>query len=150
MTRAIKELEFLPFSFNEKLIRRESLMIPLMAWRTSAGFPSPAEDYIESRIDLNRELIRNPNSTFYARNTGDSMEGAGIYPNSLLVIDRAEDVKSGNVILARIENDFTVKRLSMQDGQILLMPENDNYQPIEINTEDFEIWGRVIYSINKL
>lgn len=146
----LKEIEFLPFSFPKVLVERELLHLPLMAWRTSAGFPSPAEDYIESRIDLNLELIRHPNSTFLARNCGDSMERVGIYPNSLLVIDRAEDVRPGNVVLARIESDFTVKRLSMNDGQILLLPENDNYQPIEINTEDFEIWGRVIYSINKL
>ncbi|HRH45741.1 MAG TPA: translesion error-prone DNA polymerase V autoproteolytic subunit [Pyrinomonadaceae bacterium] len=145
-----KEIEFFPFSFPKALAERELMHLPLMAWRTSAGFPSPAEDYIESRIDLNNELIRHPNSTFLARNRGDSMEGAGIYPNSLLVIDRAEDVRPGNVVLARIENDFTVKRFALNGGQILLLPENDNYQPIEINTEDFEIWGRVIYSINKL
>ena len=150
MTRAIKELEFLPFSFHEKLIRRESLMIPLMLWRTSAGFPSPAEDYIEARIDLNRELIRHPNSTFFARNGGESMQNVGIYPDTLLVIDRAENIVSGSVVVARLENEFTVKRLWLKDGQIILLPENDNFEPIEVKTEDFEIWGKVTYSINKM
>ena len=120
--------------------------------RVSAGFPSPAEDYIEGRIDLNRELIRNPLSTFYVRVTGDSMSGIGIYPNCLLVVDRAIETQDGNIIIARIFDELCVKRLTICDsGKVWLFSENENYAPIEVTEEvDFEVWGRVLYSIQPL
>lgn len=126
------------------------IVIPQALARTSAGFPSPAEDYIENRISLDEELIRHPNSTFLARNgvQADSMTGAGIMPKAMLVIDKSEHTNSGHIVVARIENEFTVKRLSIVNGKIFLLPENDIYDPIEVRTPDFEIWGRVIYSIN--
>ncbi|MEZ5429143.1 MAG: translesion error-prone DNA polymerase V autoproteolytic subunit [Pyrinomonadaceae bacterium] len=122
---------------------------PLIVSRVSAGFPSPAEDYIEGRIDLNRELIKHPLSTFYIRVTGDSMCNAGIYPNTLLVVDRAMETGDGHIVIARLGDELCVKRLSVgDDGRVRLLPENDFYSPIEIGEEtDFEIWGRVIYSI---
>ena len=122
---------------------------PLVGARVCAGFPSPAEDYIEGRIDLNRELIRHPLSTFYVRVTGDSMFNIGIYPNCLLVVDRAMETQDGNIVIARIFDELCVKRLSIRDnGGIFLISENENYPPIEITEEmDFEVWGRVLYSI---
>lgn len=122
---------------------------PLVSARVSAGFPSPAEDYIEGRIDLNRELIRHPLSTFYVRVTGDSMRNIGIYPNCLLVVDRAMETQDGNIVIARIFDELCVKRLSIcSDGKVWLMSENELYEPIEVNEEmDFEVWGRVLYSI---
>lgn len=122
---------------------------PLISARVCAGFPSPAEDYIEGRIDLNRELIRHPVSTFYIRVTGDSMSNAGIYPNCLLVVDRAMETHDGHIIIARIFDELCVKRLSVSDGgRVWLLSENENYAPIEVSEEmDFEVWGRVLYSI---
>ncbi len=122
---------------------------PLLTWRIPAGFPSPAEDYIEGRIDLNRELIRHPFSTFYIRVSGDSMINAGIHPGSLLVVDRAVEAKEGDIVVARINDELCVKRLCIErEGQVWLMPENEQYEPIEIKEEmDFEVWGRVMYSI---
>jgi DNA polymerase V len=121
---------------------------PLIAWRLSAGFPSPAEDYVEGRIDLNRDLIKHPLATFYIKVEGDSMVEAGIYPGSLLVVDRAAEVREGHIIVARLGDELTVKRFAVEDGRILLKPANPEYAPIEISEGvDFEVWGRVLYSI---
>lgn len=127
------------------------LSLPLFGGGVSAGFPSPAEDYIETSIDLNRELIRHPFATFFVRAAGDSMVGAGIKPNATLVVDRAIETKSGDVIIARIGDEMCVKELLINDeGRVFLVPKNDNYKPIEITADmDFEIWGKVVCSINK-
>jgi len=128
--------------------RATRLSRPLLMWRVSAGFPSPAEDYVEGRIDLNRDLIKHPLATFYIKVEGDSMINAGIHPGSLLVVDRAMEVHEGHIVVARIDDELCVKRYSVEDGQIYLVPENELYQPILITEAmDFEIWGRVIYSI---
>jgi DNA polymerase V len=123
---------------------------PLIMWRVSAGFPSPAEDYVEGRIDLNRDLIKHPLTTFYIRVEGDSMIEAGILPGALLVVDRAAEVHEGHVIIARVNDELCVKRFTTENGKILLEPANPLYQPIEITEGmDFEIWGRVLYSIQR-
>ena len=130
--------------------RSTKLSRPLFMWRVQAGFPSPAEDYIEGRIDLNRDLIKHPLTTFYIRVDGDSMIDAGILPGSLLVVDRAAEVHEGHVVVARINDELTVKRFSTDEGKILLVPANREYEAIEITEGvDFEIWGRVIYSIQR-
>ncbi len=125
---------------------------PMVSSRVSAGFPSPAEDYIEGHIDLNMILIRNPLATVYVRVSGDSMSDAGIYPNTLLVVDRSMETCDGHIIIAKIFNELCVKRLSIgNDGKIRLLAENANYSPIEVTEEmDFEVWGRVLYSIQTL
>lgn len=124
---------------------------PLIAMRVPAGFPSPAVDYIEGRIDLNRDLVRHPVATFYIRVTGDSMMGAGIEAGDLLIVDRAAETCDGDIIVARVGSEMTVKRLAIEkDGRIFLCSANEDYQPIEITDEtDFEVWGRVMYSIQK-
>jgi DNA polymerase V len=128
--------------------RATRLSRPLLMWRVPAGFPSPAEDYVEGRIDLNRDLIRHPLATFYIKVEGDSMINAGIHPGSLLVVDRAVEVHEGHIVVARINDELCVKRYCVENGLIYLMPENELFQPILITEEmDFEIWGRVIYSI---
>ena len=128
--------------------RATRLSRPLLMWRVPAGFPSPAEDYVEGRIDLNRDLIRHPLATFYIKVEGDSMIDAGIHPGSLLVVDRAVEVHEGHIVVARINDELCVKRYCVEDGLIYLMPANREFQPILITEEmDFEIWGRVIYSI---
>jgi len=130
--------------------RRTRWARPLIMCRVPAGFPSPAEDYVEGRIDLNRDLIKHPLSTFYVRVSGDSMVGAGIMPGALLVVDRAVEALGGHIVVARIGDELCVKRLFMgDDGRICLLSENEQYAPIEITEEmDFEVWGRVIYSIS--
>jgi DNA polymerase V len=122
---------------------------PLIISRVSAGIPLLAEDYVEGRFDLNRELIKHPISTFYIRVTGDSMKNIGIFPNTLLIVDRALETNDGNVVIARLGDELCVKRLSIAtDGGVWLLSENECYAPIEITEEmDFEIWGRVVYSI---
>ena len=130
--------------------RRTRWSRPLIMCRVPAGFPSPAEDYVEGRIDLNRDLIKHPLSTFYIRVSGDSMVGAGIMPGALLVVDRAVEALDGHVVVARINDELCVKRLSIcDDGRVWLLSENEQYRPIEIKEEmDFEVWGRVLYSIS--
>jgi len=121
---------------------------PIVASRVSAGFPSPAEDYIEGRIDLNRDLIRHPFTTFYVRVLGDSMESL-ICSGELLVVDRMPETKDKDIVVARLGNELCVKRLRiLDDGAVLLVSENANYKPIAVNLEtDFEIWGKVLHSI---
>ena len=121
---------------------------PLFMAAVSAGWPSPAEDYVEGRLDLNRYLIKHPVATFYVRVSGDSMTGAGIHPGSILVVDRAVEAEDGDIVIARINDELCVKRLRVRHGRIWLMPENDRFQPIEvIESMDFEVWGRVMHAI---
>ena len=128
--------------------RATKLSRPLVACRVAAGFPSPAEDYVEGRLDLNRYLIKHPVATFYVRVSGDSMTGAGIHPGTILVVDRKVDAEDGDIVIARINDELCVKRLRVRHGRIWLMPENERFQPIEvIETMDFEVWGRVMHAI---
>ena len=128
--------------------RSTRLSRPLLMWRISAGFPSPAEDYVEGRIDLNRDLIKHPLATFYIRVIGDSM-APQIHAGALLVVDRMVETKDDDIVIARIGDELCVKRLRIEpDGRIWLLSENKAYQPIQITEEmDFEVWGRVMYSI---
>jgi DNA polymerase V len=128
--------------FSRRLAR------PFLAARVSAGFPSPADDYIESRIDLNRDLILHPLATFYARITGDSMETL-IKEGELLVVDRMVETKNNDIVFARLDDEFCIKRLRiMDDGSVWLYSENTSYTPIKIEMEmDFEVWGKVLHSI---
>ncbi len=137
-----KVSEIIVPDFSRKLSR------PLFASRVSAGFGSPAENYIEGRIDFNRDLIRNKLSTYYIRVMGDSMEPL-IFGGELLVVDRMHQTKDKDIVVARLGDDLCVKRLRMfPHGAIWLFSENINYRPIEITIEiDFEIWGKVLHSI---
>jgi DNA polymerase V len=130
--------------------RGTRLSRPLVACRVPAGFPSPAQDEIAGRIDLNRDLIKHPLATFYVRVEGDSMEPR-IHADELLVVDRMAETKDGDVVVARVGCEFTVKRLhTEEDGQIWLLSENPKYGPIHVTEGmDFEVWGRVMYSIHR-
>jgi DNA polymerase V len=123
---------------------------PLIMCRVSAGFPSPAEDYVEGRIDLNRDLIKHPLSTFYIRVAGDSMIPL-IQPGALLLVDRMVETKDDDIVIARINDELCVKKLRLENGSsIWLLSENEAYAPIQITEEmDFEVWGRVMYSIQQ-
>lgn len=114
-----------------------------------AGFPSPAQDYISESIDLNRELIEHPASTFYAKVVGDSMAGEGITEGDLLVIDKSVTPEHGDLAVCCVDGEFTLKRLRFMEGQRLcLMPSNPRYRPIEIHDGmDFMVWGVVLYTI---
>ena len=118
-----------------------------------AGFPSPAEEYLQDSLDFNRDLIKHPESTFYGRVIGDSMIDAGINDGDIAVIDRAEDPEDGDVVVAFIDNEFTVKFLDLthrKEGWIELKPANKHFKPIRIDdTDNFMVWGVVIYTIKK-
>jgi DNA polymerase V len=123
---------------------------PLLAWPVMAGFPSPADDYLEGQIDLNQHLIKHPAATFFVRVSGDSMTGAGIHDGDLLIVDRAAEVTSGCIVVARIHDEFTLKRVRKEGCRVFLMPENEKYLPLEITEgSDFEIWGRVTGSVRE-
>ncbi len=130
--------------------RARRLARPLIAWRVPAGFPSPAEDYVEGRIDLNRDLIKHPLATFYIRVSGDSMTPR-IHPGALLIVDRMVETKDDDVVVARINDELCVKKLRIEKtGQIWLLSENEIYEPIPIiEGMDFEVCGRVMYSIQR-
>lgn len=116
-----------------------------------AGFPSPAEDYAEGPLDLNRHLIDHPAATFFVRVKGDSMTGVGIYSGDLLIVDRALNPTSGSIVIAALDGELTVKRLHQSQGRISLLPENPAYPPIEIDHDtDFAIWGVVTKAIHFL
>jgi len=116
----------------------------------AAGFPSPAQDYISQSIDLNRELIEHPASTFYARVKGDSMSGEGITEDDILVIDKSIEPEHGDLAVCCLNGEFTLKRLCFTScGRgIRLMPSNRRYRPIDITEgDDFKVWGIVLYTI---
>jgi len=123
---------------------------PLVVSSVSAGFPSPADDYIEGQLDLNQHLIRHPAATFFVRVDGDSMIDAGIHPGDILIVDRALEPKDRNVVIANINGELTVKRIRIKYKKILLMPENENYPPLPIPAGmDFQVWGVVTYVIHE-
>lgn len=117
----------------------------------SCGFPSPADDYIDAPLDLNELLITKPAATFFVKAKGDSMIGAGIFDGDILIIDRSKTPRSGNVILAVLDGEFTLKSLHKARGEISLMPQNPKYSSIKINPEnEFNVWGVATYCIHKL
>ncbi len=125
--------------------------LPLFVSNVKAGFPSPAEDYIEKQLDLNELLIKHPAATFFVKVEGDSMINAGIMPGSILVIDRAVPPANNKIVLAVINGEFTVKRFKRNGNIIILEPENPKYQEFPITPEtDFQVWGVVIHVITPL
>lgn len=122
---------------------------PLFLASVSAGFPSPAEDYIDGRLDLNRHLIKHPAATFFVRVAGDSMTGAGIHQGDILVVDRAIEPADKSVVIAVLDGELTVKRICIKDGKLWLVADNCDYQPLEVKEEQaFEIWGVVTHVIH--
>lgn len=117
----------------------------------SAGFPSPADDFRETRISLDEELIINKEATFFARVSGQSMIGAGLDDNDLLVIDRSLDPEHNKIAICFLDGEFTVKRLKVKNGSVWLKPENPDYPIIKITEENnFIIWGIVTTVVKKL
>ena len=126
--------------------------VPITAYlcRVPAGFPSPADDHTEGTIDLNEQLIRNKVATFIVCVEGESMTDAGIYSGDHLIIDRSLQAKHNDIVIACINGEITVKRLVLQDTQLLLVSENRDYSPIPVNGDaELIIWGVVTYTIHK-
>lgn len=115
-----------------------------------AGFPSPAQDYMETGLDLNKALIRHKASTFYGRVVGDSMRDAGIDEGDIIVIDKSLVAHNGDLVVCYVDGEFAIKYLKMEDGKLMLYPANNKYAPIEVtNAEGFRVWGVVTYTIKK-
>jgi DNA polymerase V len=126
------------------------LYLPLLGHRIAAGFPSPADDYLEGRIDPNELLIENPAATFIAQVSGDSMKNAGIHDRDYIVVNRAAKWADGSIVVARIHDDFTLKRIRKVGDRVYLVPENPDFQSIEVNEDsDCEIFGCVTGSFRK-
>lgn len=117
----------------------------------SAGFPSPADDFKELRISIDQEVVRNEAATFYARVSGESMQGAGLDHGDLLVIDRSIEPKDNKIAVCFVDGEFTVKRLKVEANCVYLMPENEKYPPIKVTEEnELIIWGIVTYVVKKV
>ena len=131
----------------------ESKLALALAPTIKAGFPSPADDYLHDSLDFNRDMIKNPEATFYGRVSGDSMIDAGICDGDIAVIDRSLQPMDGNVIVAFVNGEFTIKYLDLkhkEEGYIELKPANPNYSPIRIDKEDnFRVWGVVVWTIKQ-
>lgn len=129
---------------------QSGLSIPLFSSKVQAGFPSPADDYIETHLDLNKHLVKHPAATFFLKAFGDSMTGAGIVSGDLLVVDRSLEATHGKIVIAAINGELTVKRLLKSAGKIQLLAENNRFKAIEITgEEELVIWGVVTHVIHQ-
>ena len=128
-----------------------SAELPLYLSPVEAGFPSPAEDYTEQKLNLHKYVVRHEAATFFVRAHGDSMINAGIHDGDLLVVDRSIAAEHNRVVIAALEGELTVKRLLRKDGRVLLVPENPEYPEFDITLhEHVHIWGVVTYVVHKL
>ena len=126
--------------------------LPLALCRVEAGFPSPADDYMEGSLDLNDHIIKHPSATYFVKASGDSMIGAGIFNGDLLIVDRSLEASSGKVVIAEVDGQLTVKRLlKLSDGFFSLQSENSSYPPIELQEgNEVVVWGVVTHVIHDL
>jgi len=127
------------------------LSLPLFASKVPAGFPSPADDHLEASIDLNRQYIKHPAATFFVKVQGHSMIEAGIHNGDMLVVDRSLEAQSGSIVVAAVNGELTVKRLWLNEDEVWLLPENIEYQPVQIKGGmELHIWGVVAHVIHSL
>ena len=130
--------------------KNSKVELSLYSSKISAGFPSPAEDYVEKKLDLNELLIKHEAATFFVRVEGDSMINAGINSDDILIVDKSIVASSGKIIVAIVDGEFTVKRFIKKDNQMILRAENPKYKDIVIKDSDnFEIWGVVTFVIHE-
>jgi DNA polymerase V len=124
----------------------------LLSHRISAGFPSPATDYVEDGLDLNEFLVQNKPATFLFTVKGDSMSGAAIEEGDLIIVDRSRTARHNNIVVAVVDGEYTVKRLYKQSGQVELRPENPKYHPIRFDDKHGElaIWGVVVGLVRRI
>ena len=124
---------------------------PLYLSPVQAGFPSPAEDYMDGELNLHKHLVRNEAATFFLRASGDSMTGAGIFDGDLLVVDRSLPAEHNRIVIAALDGELTVKRIIRQRGRVFLAPENPDYPKFDITDREYvHIWGVVTYAIHDL
>ena len=124
--------------------------LTLFEHKVPAGFPSPADDHIEKKLDLNDYLIKQKEATFFVRIKGDSMIDAGIHDNDIVIVDKSQKASNGDIVLASIDGDFTVKLLSTHKSKYRLLAANEKYKPIEINESmQFDVWGVVTGAVRK-
>lgn len=144
----MKEIEIFSGDFSEEL------NLPYADGGVFCGFPSPAQDYVDRTLNFNEDIIKHPSATFYAKAMGDSMIEAGIEEGDILVIDRALEPRDGDIVVAHINNEFTVKYLDISQkdkGIVKLLPGNSRYEPIVMHGEDvLNIWGVVSNIIKRL
>ncbi len=125
-----------------------SLELPVVGEAVRAGFPSPADDFLDVSIDLNKELIKHPAATFFGRVNGDSMKDIGIDDGDLLIIDKSLEPADGKIAVCFIDGEFTLKRIKIDKDVLWLMPANEKYKPIKVTeNSDFAIWGIVVHVI---
>jgi DNA polymerase V len=140
-----KNIEFFIPNFEN------SRELPFITSGIKAGFPSPAADFDETRISLDKSLVKNPDATFYAKANGQSMKGAGIDNGDIMIIDRSLEPRNNKIAVCLIDGEFTVKRIKKTKDELLLVPENSDFQPIKITEENhLVIWGIVTYVIKKV
>ena len=132
------------------LLNEPTVKIPLYSCSVQAGFPSPADDHIEAHLDLNQHLVPNPAATFMVRAEGNSMQNIGIHPGDILIVDRSITPANNKIIIAAIDGELTVKRLFIKETEVWLLPENDDFKPINITGQDTVIWGVVTNVIHEL
>lgn len=149
------QIQEIPLSRELALIsgvtKRLEVELPLYLSPVTAGFPSPADDFLEKRLDLNDYLIKNPPATYLVRASGDSMQGVGIHDGDILVVDKSAEVSDGKVVIAVIYGEFTVKTLKRRNGKAFLVPANAEYPVVELTPEmDCEVWGVVTSVIRKM
>lgn len=132
-------------------VESKGYQIPLYSSKVQAGFPSPADDFIEGQLNLNEHLIKHPAATFFVRVSGDSMTGAGIHDGDILVVDRSLNPAAGKIVVAAVDGMLTVKRFENRGGKARLLPENPDFKPIEITEfSDVIIWGVVTSVVHEL
>lgn len=129
---------------------RQAISTPLFSHKVAAGFPSPADDYIQGRLSLDEHLIQHKDSTFFVRAKGNSMMGAGIFDGDLLVVDKSLEPQSGDIVIAVMDDELTVKRLIRQGDTVILRPENPRFKDIELKDgQELQVWGVVTSTIKK-
>jgi len=125
--------------------------IPLFETKISAGFPSPADDFVDTKLDLNDHLVQHPSATFFIRVSGDSMIGAGIFDGDLLIVDRSIEKFNKAVIIAVLNGEMMVKRIIFRGKSVILAPENPEYKPVEVTEDmDFSVWGVVTAVVHRV
>ncbi|HOC53274.1 MAG TPA: translesion error-prone DNA polymerase V autoproteolytic subunit [Caldisericia bacterium] len=131
--------------------KKKKLKLPLYSSKVSAGFPSPADDFIDKTLDLNDLVIKHPQATFFVRVSGNSMINAGIKDGDILVIDKSLEPVEGKIVIANVDGEFVLKRIRKKGGKLYLYPENSDFNPIEIKEGmECEIWGVVTYVIHTI
>lgn len=145
MTSKLRIISIHPFK------KTTSQKIPLFSSKIKAGFPSPADDFIEKKLDLNNFLVKHPLATFFVRVDGNSMINAGIHSGDILIVDRSLEPQNKNIIIAVLDGEMTVKRITIRNKKMYLCPENSSFKNIEIKEDmNFEIWGIVTNVIHQV